>query len=51
MFIFNTDLILYQVYGWGQGEGMRYWIYLPGVMLYAGVYLWQRRRLGSALSL
>jgi TRAP-type uncharacterized transport system fused permease subunit len=102
VFIFNTDLILHQIYSWGQGlfvfvatcfgcfafasatqgwfadrnrwyecilllgvtalmlrpdavagwwgmeSGMRYWVYLPGVLLYAGVFLWQRRRVGSA---
>jgi TRAP-type uncharacterized transport system fused permease subunit len=101
VFIFNTDLILHQIYNWGQGifvfiatcfgcfafasatqgwfadrnrwyecilllavaafmlrpdavagwwgmeSDLRYWVYLPGILLYAGVFLWQRRRKGS----
>lgn len=29
---------------WGMGRNVRYWVYLPGILLYAGVFLWQRRR-------
>lgn len=31
----------------GIGRDSRYWVYIPGVALYAGVYLWQRSRMKS----
>jgi TRAP-type uncharacterized transport system fused permease subunit len=29
---------------WGMGSDLRYWIYLPGIILYGMIFLWQRKR-------
>jgi TRAP transporter 4TM/12TM fusion protein len=51
LLLLATALIMLRpdaVAGWmGVGHDSRYFLYLPGVAVYAGLFLWQRRRTGG----